>query len=200
MTCSLPLGRRFDLRPCNCCTKKKFEILHFQPFETHLISKFYDLIIDILFFSYLRYLNDEGYCGGFERPQVDDIFKQVNKNFTKWVKQFAPFAVKMNDYKAIAEFESSLGRMKPKIALSVAKMVFLSDLRKVLPKVRTRTTIILTRTDNIVPKSVAFYIKSKMGSHSNVRILNSEGHFPQLTAYPQLLKVMSKVLHLKHKI
>ncbi|CAK9322929.1 unnamed protein product [Citrullus colocynthis] len=144
-----------------------------------------------------RYLNAEGYFGGFERPQVDEIFKQMDKNFTKWVKQFAPFAVRVNDSKAMAKFEHSLGRMKPKIALSVAKMVFLSDLRKLLPKVRTPTTIILTRKDNIVPKSVAFFMKSNMGGHSNVKILKSEGHFPQLTAYPQLLKIMSKVVKFK---
>lgn len=159
------------------------------------------IILLTFFFSFFlfdfRYLNAEGYFGGFERPQVDEIFKQMDKNFTKWVKQFAPFAVRVNDSKAIAKFEHSLGRMKPKIALSVAKMVFLSDLRKLLPKVRTPTTIILTRKDNIVPKSVAFFMKSNMGGHSNVKILKSEGHFPQLTAYPQLLKIMSKVVKFK---
>ncbi|XP_022945470.1 strigolactone esterase D14-like [Cucurbita moschata] len=146
-----------------------------------------------------RYLNGEGYNGGFERPVVDAIFNQMDKNFTNWVKNFAPFAVSINDPKTIAELEHSLGRMKPEIALSVAKMVFLSDLRQLLPKVKTPTTIIPTRKDNIVPKFVAFYIKSKVGCHAKVKILNSDGHFPQLTAYPQLLKVLAQVLHLQHK-
>lgn len=95
--------------------------------------------------------------------------------------------------------EHSLGRMKPEIALSVAKMVFLSDLRQLLPKVKTPTTIIPTRKDNIVPKFVASYIKSKMGCHAKLKILNSDGHFPQLTAYPQLLKVLTQLLHLNGK-
>ncbi|KAA0043762.1 strigolactone esterase D14-like [Cucumis melo var. makuwa] len=144
-----------------------------------------------------RYLNGEGYIGGFEKPQVDEIFKEMDKNFTKWAKQFVPFAVIVNNSKAMAEIEHSLGRMNPKIALSVAKMVFLSDLTKLLPKVKTSTSIILTEKDNIVPKSVAFFIKSNIGGNSNVNILKSQGHFPQLTAYPQLLKVLTKVLQLK---
>lgn len=144
-----------------------------------------------------RYLNGEGYIGGFEKPQVDELLKEMDKNFTKWAKQFAPFAVMVNNSKAMTEVEHSLGRMNPKIALTVAKMVFLSDLTKLLPKVKTSTSIILTKKDNIVPKSVAFFIKSNIGGNSNVNILKSQGHFPQLTAFPQLLKVLTKVLQLK---
>lgn len=76
-----------------------------------------------------RYLNAKGYEGGFQKSELDSIFKAINQNFSSWVHTFAPVAVGVNDLSAISEFEESLGRMKPKVALSVAKTVFLTDLR-----------------------------------------------------------------------
>ena len=144
-----------------------------------------------------RFLNTKGYEGGFTRSELDDIFKSISQNFSSWVQDFAPRAIGVNNSAAIAEFEHSLGRMKPNTALSVAKVVFLSDLRRLLPRVQVPCTIIQSRKDYIVPKSVAFYIKRKLGAHSKVKILKTQGHFPQLTAYPLLLKVLRSSLSVK---
>jgi pimeloyl-ACP methyl ester carboxylesterase len=76
-----------------------------------------------------RYLNDKGYNGGFERSELDTIFTQMDEKFSSWVKNFTPVAVGVKCTSAITQFQSSLGRMKPKIALSVARTVFLSDMR-----------------------------------------------------------------------
>ncbi|XP_057982839.1 strigolactone esterase D14-like [Malania oleifera] len=145
-----------------------------------------------------RYLNEEGYNGGLERYQVDAILNQIDQNFTSWVPTFAPKVVGVNDESAIREFELSLRRMKPETTLSVAKTVFLSDLRDVLPKVRVpNCTIIQSKMDLVVPKSVAFYIKEKLGDgNAVVEMLETEGHLPQLTAHLSLLEVLKKVLHL----
>ena len=56
------------------------------------------------------------------------------------------------------------------------------------------STIIQSEKDVIVPEFVAFYMKKQLGGHARVRILKTEGHFPQLTAYPLLLHVLKKVL------
>jgi pimeloyl-ACP methyl ester carboxylesterase len=65
----------------------------------------------------------------------------------------------------------------------------------VLPQVPVPCTIIQSKKDVVVPKSVAFYMKRKLaGGRARVKILNTEGHFPQLTAYPLLLKVLQRVL------
>uniref|UniRef100_A0A5B7A6D0 AB hydrolase-1 domain-containing protein n=1 Tax=Davidia involucrata TaxID=16924 RepID=A0A5B7A6D0_DAVIN len=141
-----------------------------------------------------RYLNAKGYYGGFERSSIETIFKDINQNFSGWVQSFAQSAVGNNDRMAITEFESSLVRMKPEIALSVAKTVFLSDLRRVLPQVQVPSTIIQSEKDIVVPESVAFYMKRKLGGHARVKILKTQGHFPQLTAYPLLLHVLKRLL------
>ncbi|KAL5545610.1 hypothetical protein UlMin_005297 [Ulmus minor] len=144
-----------------------------------------------------RYLNGKGYTGGFEKSQLNTVFNQIDKDFSNWVQSFARIAVIVNSSTAVAEFEGSLGRMRPKIALSAAKTVFLSDNREVLPHVLVPSFIIQSEKDNVVPKSVAFYMKRNLGGHAKVKILKTEGHFPQLTATPLVLKVLNKILRVK---
>ncbi|KAM0980878.1 hypothetical protein ACFX13_014361 [Malus domestica] len=144
-----------------------------------------------------RYLNTTGYNGGLTRPQLDALFSQIENNFTSWVSSSAPTAIGVNDTSAITEFENSLGRVKPRIAVNVARVVFLSDYRRLLHQVIVPCSIIQSRKDFIVPKSVAFYMKKQLGGPAKVKILNTEGHIPQLTAYPLLLKVLKKQLHIK---
>lgn len=128
--------------------------------------------------------------------QLNAVFKEMDENFPTWVKNFAPIAVAVNNTIAIAKFEDSLGRMKPGIALSVAKTVFLSDLRQILPQVSVPSFIVQSEKDTVVPKFVSFYMKRKLGGHAKVKILKTEGHFPQLTAYPMLFKALKRVLHI----
>ncbi|RXH81262.1 hypothetical protein DVH24_005176 [Malus domestica] len=82
-----------------------------------------------------RYLNTTAYTGGFTRPQLDALFNEIGNNFTSWVPSFAPTPIGVNDTRAITEFENSLGRMSPRIAVRVARVVFLSDLRRILPQI-----------------------------------------------------------------
>lgn len=107
----------------------------------------------------------------------------MHQNYTSWVQAFAPTAIGMNNTRATTEFKNSLRRMKPRIALSVAKTVFLSDWRSILPEVLVPCTIIQSKRDPIVPNSVAYYMKRNLNGHARVKILDTGGHFPQLTAY-----------------
>lgn len=126
----------------------------------------------------------------------------MDQNFPTFVQNFVPTAIGVNSTSAIYEFGHSMGRMKPKIALSVARTLFLSDLRAALPRVAVRCTIIQSERDRVVPKSVAFYMKSKLGGGggghaiAKVKILKTQGHLPQLTVYRLLLKVLKKFLHI----
>ncbi|KAI5560614.1 hypothetical protein POPTR_016G062700v4 [Populus trichocarpa] len=141
-----------------------------------------------------RYLDEKGYNGGFTRSEINAIFKHMHQNYTSWVQAFAPTAIGMNNTRATTEFKNSLRRMKPRIALSVAKTVFLSDWRSILPEVLVPCTIIQSKRDPIVPNSVAYYMKRNLNGHARVKILDTGGHFPQLTAYNLLLKVLKRFL------
>ncbi|XP_042514062.1 strigolactone esterase D14-like [Macadamia integrifolia] len=143
-----------------------------------------------------RYLNSKGYFGGLDRSDAEMIFKSIKQDYPEWVKDLSTKAVGVSDTASIHEFEYSLGRMKPNITLHVAKTVFLSDLRWVLRHVKIPCTIIQSERDFVVPIWVADYMKCKLGDDTKVEILKTEGHLPQLTAYPLLLNVLKRVLYI----
>ncbi|KAL3534004.1 hypothetical protein ACH5RR_007525 [Cinchona calisaya] len=145
-----------------------------------------------------RYLNTPMYSGGFSREDINTILTNIRQNFTGWARTLAPLAIGVNNSAAIAEFESSLIRMNPKIALDVIKTILLRDNRRVLKYVRVRSSIIQTEKDIFDPLPVAYYMKKRLGyaAHAKLIILRTSGHFPQLTAYCQVLRAIKRVLHL----
>ncbi|MBA0857315.1 hypothetical protein Goshw_010544 [Gossypium schwendimanii] len=145
-----------------------------------------------------RYINDGRYYGGYERSEVNEIYKTIEQNFTGWVQNFAPKAAGQNNTATGANFKKTLGRMKPYIALSAAKTVFSSDFRHKLPQVMVPCTIIQSKKDVIVPQSVAFYIKNNVGGNATVKILDTEGHFPHLSAHNLLFRVLKETIQIKN--
>lgn len=142
-----------------------------------------------------RYLNSEDYEGGFDDSQIEQILSTIESNFQAWATAFAPSAVGGKDPLLAEKFEKSLKRMKPEVALAVARIIFLGDYRHVLEKVDTPCTIVSTNNDIVVPLSVPYYMQKNMiNAKSRVEIIDVDGHFPQLTAYEELLNVVHKVL------
>ncbi|KAL5729357.1 hypothetical protein ACHQM5_002326 [Ranunculus cassubicifolius] len=68
-----------------------------------------------------RYLNDEDYEGGFELSQIQEIFVNIESNFQVWAAFFASLVVDVNDPISVEQFKGSLCRMRPDIALLLAK-------------------------------------------------------------------------------
>ncbi|KAL3715892.1 hypothetical protein ACJRO7_007620 [Eucalyptus globulus] len=138
-----------------------------------------------------RYLNAKGYVGGLDETAINSLLQSMRADYSGWVHDFAPKPIALNNTSALMEFERSLGRLEPEIAVSVAKTVFLSDLRWALPKVLVPCSIIQSQEDVVVPVSVSYYMKSKIGNGSSeVKILRTQGHLPMLTAYPLLLDAL----------
>lgn len=85
----------------------------------------------------------------------------MQSNFKAWVSGFAPLAVGSDiDSMAVQEFGRTLFNIRPDIAFSVAKTIFQSDLRIMLPKVLNIPTLLL-------PPSLTLTRKSKKGSSSS---------------------------------
>lgn len=145
-----------------------------------------------LFFC--RYLNSEDYEGGFERIDVEKMFTDIESNFRSWAESYVTLAIGVNDPISIEKFKRSFVQMRPDIALSVARLIFLSDLRDVLEKVEVPCTIIQGTNDIAVPTSVAHYMQHKMKGKAMVETVVSHGHFPQLTAHQTLIEALDRVL------
>ena len=141
-----------------------------------------------------RYINIDGYEGGFEKSDVEQIILNIESNYENWATAFASLVVDQKDPLSVDKFTKCLRRMRPEAARPVAKIIFYSDERDILDKVMTPCTIIQTTRDIVVPKSVAFYMQNKIKGKSTVEIIETDGHFPQLTAHLQLLQVLGNVL------
>jgi len=138
-----------------------------------------------------RYLNDIDYFGGFEQKDLDQLFEAMQSNFKAWVSGFAPLAVGADlDSIAVQEFSRTLFNIRPDIALSVAKTIFQSDMRSMLPHVTVPCHILQSSKDLAVPVAVAEYIHQNLGSKSIVEILPSEGHLPQLSSPAIVIPVL----------
>lgn len=141
-----------------------------------------------------RYLNAEDYEGGFDKPVIDAIFSNIESNFQSWAMGFAALVVGGKDPACIEKFGKSLQKMRPDVALSVAKTIFLSDLRDVLEKVQVPSTIVQTTNDIVVPMPVVHYMERKMKGKASVEVIEADGHFPQLTCHQFLIDALDRIL------
>ncbi|CAI5505127.1 unnamed protein product [Closterium sp. Naga37s-1] len=129
-----------------------------------------------------RYLNDGDYFGGFEQEDLNQLFLAMQSNFRAWVSGFAPLAVGSDiDAPAVQEFSRTFFCIRPDIALSVAKTIFQSDMRAILPQVRVPCHILQSSKDLAVPVMVSEYLHLHLGGKSVVEIFPTHGHLPQLS-------------------
>ena len=71
----------------------------------------------------------------------------MQSNYKAWVSGFAPLAVGADvDSVAVQEFGRTLFNIRPDIAFSVAKTIFQSDLRNMIPHVHTINTLFFIKT------------------------------------------------------
>ncbi|GER37059.1 dwarf14-like 2 [Striga asiatica] len=118
----------------------------------------------------------------------------IESNFEVWSSNYPSLAVDKSDPTSADKFSKCLKRMRPEVTLSLAKTVFLGDYRDILDKVEKPCDIIQTRSDVVVPNSVTEYMQRKIKGNCTVKIIDTEGHFPHLTAHVQLVEVLDNIL------
>ncbi|MEV6493777.1 alpha/beta hydrolase, partial [Actinoplanes sp. NPDC051633] len=85
-----------------------------------------------------RYLNDEGYVGGFERSDLEEMLDSLDSNYLGWSSAMAPVIMGNPDRPELgAELTNSFCRTDPEIARRFARATFTSDNRADLPRLRT---------------------------------------------------------------
>ncbi|KAL3745199.1 hypothetical protein ACJRO7_014330 [Eucalyptus globulus] len=140
-----------------------------------------------------RYLNTDGYEGGFGTAQIDQLLASLESDYYGWTANFASLRVQ-GDPLTIEVYTKCLRTMKPEVALPLARTIFLSDHREILGRVTTPCTIIQTTNDTAVPNSVAHYMRDKIQGKSTIEMIEADGHFPQLTEHLQFLNVLGRIL------
>jgi len=129
-----------------------------------------------------RYIDDDGYRGGFSRGQIDELLDFLAANHLGWSAAMAPAIMGNPDRPELgARLENSFCRTDPAIARDFARATFLSDNRGDLPSVRARALVLQCSDDIIAPLPVGEYVHAAL-PQSEFRLLRATGHCPNLSA------------------
>lgn len=129
-----------------------------------------------------RYINDDGYEGGFDSADIDELLTNLEANYLGWSSAMAPVIMGNPDQPALAEeLTSSFCATDPAIARHFAEVTFTSDNRADLPLVRVPSLVLQCTDDAIAPVSVGEYVAARMPEASLV-LLQATGHCPHLSA------------------
>lgn len=129
-----------------------------------------------------RYIDDEGYTGGFTREQVEELLEFLADNHLGWSQAMAPAIMGNPERPELGEaLTNSFCNTDPDIAREFARVTFLSDNRADLPRVPARTLVLQCREDIIAPECVGEYVHEQL-PNSEYRLLDATGHCPNLSA------------------
>ena len=129
-----------------------------------------------------RYIDDDGYVGGFSAEDIEGLLESLESNFLGWSAQMAPVIVGNPDRPELGEeLTNSFCRTDPEIAKQFERVTFLSDNRDDLPAVRTRSLVLQCSDDVIAPRAVGEYVHARIPD-SELVLLGATGHCPNLSA------------------
>lgn len=141
-----------------------------------------------------RYVDDDGYLGGFSRPDIEDLLDSLDSNYLGWSAAMAPVIVGNPDRPELGvELTNSFCRTDPEIAKHFARVTFLSDLRAELPKLQTPALILQCSDDIIAPLVVGEYVHQQLANSELVH-LDAKGHCPNLSAPEETVEAIRSFL------
>ena len=141
-----------------------------------------------------RYIDDEGYVGGFSQADIDGLLDSLDDNYLGWSSAMAPVIMGNEDRPQLAaELTNSFCRTDPTIARSFARVTFLSDSRADLPAVTTPTLVLQCREDAIASRPVGEYVHRHIAG-SEITLLDATGHCPNLSAPEETVAAIERYL------
>jgi sigma-B regulation protein RsbQ len=141
-----------------------------------------------------RYVNDAGYVGGFERPDIEGLLDLMEKNYVGWAQFLAPVVMKNDDEPELArELQQSFCSTDPRITRNFARATFLSDNRADLPKVKVPALVLQCSEDAIAPVAVGEYMHRELRG-SDYRLMQATGHCPHMSHPQETIALMKEYL------
>ena len=129
-----------------------------------------------------RYIDDEGYRGGFTREDIEELLGSLDSNFLGWSSAMAPVIMGNPDRAELGEeLTASFCRTDPDIAARFARVTFMSDNRADLGDVGVPTLVLQCSDDVIAPPEVGAYVHQAIPGSHFVQ-LAAVGHCPNLSA------------------
>jgi len=129
-----------------------------------------------------RYVDTEGYTGGFSQADIDALLDSLDSNYFGWSRTIAPVIMGAPEQPALSEeLTDSFCSTDPSIARHFARVTFLSDNRRDLDEVSVRTLVIQSEDDVIAPLPVGQYVAEHIADSALV-VLPVSGHCAHLSA------------------
>jgi sigma-B regulation protein RsbQ len=129
-----------------------------------------------------RYIDDNGYVGGFSRDDIESLLDSLDSNYLGWSAAMAPVIMGNPDRPELGEeLTNSFCQTDPAIARQFARVTFLSDNRADLAKVRTPSLVLQCSDDVIAPEAVGRYVHHELPD-SQLVLMQAQGHCPNLSA------------------
>ena len=141
-----------------------------------------------------RYIDDNGYVGGFSREDIDELLDSLASNYLGWSSAMAPVIVGNPDRPELGEeLTNSFCRTDPAIAAHFARVTFLADNRADLDALQTPSLVLQCSDDVIAPQVVGEYVHARI-PHSELVLMQAVGHCPNLSAPDELISAIRAFL------
>jgi sigma-B regulation protein RsbQ len=141
-----------------------------------------------------RYINADGYVGGFSEQDIEGLLESLESNYLGWSGAMAPVIMGNPDRPELgAELTESFCRTDPEIAKHFARVTFTSDNRADLRNVQTRTLILQCSEDVIAPNSVGEFVHAQI-PNSELIVMRATGHCPNLSHPEETIEAMRSYL------
>jgi sigma-B regulation protein RsbQ len=141
-----------------------------------------------------RYLDAEGYVGGFTPADIEDLLRSLESNYLGWSAAMAPAIMGRPDEPALgAELTESFCRTDPEMARRFARVTFLSDNRADLAGVEVPTLVLQCSDDVIAPLPVGRFVADAM-PRATLHVLAARGHCPNLSAPDETIEAIERFL------
>ena len=142
-----------------------------------------------------RFVNAEGYHGGFEQKDVQELLAAMENNYYGWSEAIAPMMTDANNPEIVMELTNSFFQTQPAIAQHFARVTFYSDHRADLPLLTTPTLILQCAHDAIAPVAVGTYLHENLVD-SQLILIDTPGHSAHLTAPQAVINEIEHFLQL----
>ncbi|MGW1671435.1 alpha/beta fold hydrolase [Streptomyces sp. NPDC002324] len=129
-----------------------------------------------------RYIDDDGYRGGFSAEDIDELLASLESNYLGWSAAMAPVIMGNAERPELGEeLTNSFCATDPDMARVFARTTFLSDSRDDLTSVRVPTLVLECTQDVIAPREVGAFVHQVIPG-STLVTLDATGHCPHLCA------------------
>lgn len=138
--------------------------------------------------SFLNF--NDGYHGGFEHEDLQELLDLMDKNYIEWANYLAPLVTGTNQHETTVALSDSFCSTNPITAKAFAKATFFSDYRALLPQNQHPALLLQSQQDSLAPVTVGQYMQAHM-PQSQLNIVAAKGHCLHMT-HP---KLVAKAIH-----